>query len=147
MPSDNSIATQLVDLSHKYGGGQYNLQSAAEVRWARIQDSLARNPTFDLTVPRYQTAYAETVFPYQFMVDGRSSNRSLDLGVARGFFQRGQFPHDFWRRNGSFGVEELAADINTIITSHPIAPGSSTGVGNYTVNQDDVADKVRFGSL
>ncbi|KAL9935783.1 hypothetical protein V8E36_005360 [Tilletia maclaganii] len=50
------------DLSKKYGGGKYNLTAAGEIRWARIQDSIKRNPTFDFTTPRYFTAYGESLF-------------------------------------------------------------------------------------
>lgn len=121
------------------------MEAAKEVRWARIQDSMARNPTFDFTTPRFDTAYAESAFPYRFMVDGRSNNGSLDLDVARGFFQYGRFPPDFHRRNGSFGSTDLDIDAGAIGAAHPINPGRNNGAGNYTV--DTTNSNVRPGLL
>ena len=105
---------QLVNTSNAYGGGYYNASTAAEVRWNRILDSKARNPTFDFTSPRYVTAYAESVFPFRFFVDGRNQSGALDLKSARGFFQRGQFPTGFHRRNGSFGLNEIGPDVDAV---------------------------------
>jgi hypothetical protein len=128
---------QLVTTSNTYGGGMYNGSVAAQVRWNRIQDSMARNPTFDFTTPRYFTAYAESAFPYRFFVDGRNQSGQLNLTVARGFFQNGHFPADFHRRNGSFGFAEISADIGDIFEAHPIAPGHNEGAGNYVLDPED----------
>jgi len=115
----------------------YNGSVAKQVRWNRIQDSMARNPTFDFTTPRYFTAYAESAFPYRFFVDGRNQSGQLDLTVARSFFQNGQFPPDFHRRNGSFGGDDISNDIADIFSAHPIAPGHNEGAGNYTLDPED----------
>ncbi|KZP07573.1 heme-thiolate peroxidase [Athelia psychrophila] len=120
-----------------YGGGKYNLSAAAEVRWARIQDSMARNPTFTFTTPRYFTAYAESAFPYRFFVDGRDTSASLNTTVARGFFQGTQFPEDFYRRNGTFGLSNIGADLEALAEAHPIEPGHNIGAGNYTLDPED----------
>jgi unspecific peroxygenase len=128
---------QLVNASNIYGGGYYNAAAAAEVRWNRIQDSQARNPTFDFTTPRYVTAYAESVFPYRFFVDGRNQSGLLNLTVARGFFQDSQFPADFYRRNGSFGLNDIGPDIDLLGQAHPISPGHNEGAGNYVLNPED----------
>ena len=128
---------QLVETSNKYGGGMYNATVAAEVRWNRIQDSMARNPTFDFTTPRYFTAYAESAFPYRFFVDGRNQSGQLDLIVARDFFQKHQFPKDFHRRNGSFGLNEIGNDIAQLFAVHPIVPGHNEGAGNYVHDIND----------
>jgi hypothetical protein len=115
----------------------YNAAAAAQVRWNRIQDSMARNPTFDFTTPRYFTAYAESAFPYRFFVDGRNQSGQLNLTVARDFFQKGHFPKDFYRRNGSFGLNEISPDIDELFAAHPIAPGHNEGAGNYVLNPED----------
>lgn len=128
---------QLVSASNQFGSGKYTPSAAAEVRWNRIQDSLARNPSFDFTTPRYFTAYAESIFPYRFFVDGRSTTAELDLTVARGFFQNGTFPADFYRRQGSFGFTDIAPDIATLYIPHPISPGHNEGTGNYVANPED----------
>ena len=128
---------QLITTSNAYGGGKYNASVAAQVRWNRIQDSMARNPTFDFTTPRYFTAYAESAFPYRFFVDGRNQTGQLDLTVARNFFQEHRFPKDFYRRNGSIGFNEIGADIAELFAVHEIAPGHNEGAGNYVLDPED----------
>ncbi|KAF7974457.1 hypothetical protein HWV62_12206 [Athelia sp. TMB] len=123
--------------SAAYGAGKYNATAAAEVRWARIQDSMARNPEFDLTTPRYFTVYAESVFPYRFFVDGRDTSGAVSTTVARGFFENTQFPAQFHRRNGSFGLEALGPDIHALSNAHPINPGHNEGAGNYVLDPED----------
>ncbi|KAK0553577.1 hypothetical protein OC844_006271 [Tilletia horrida] len=127
----------LVSKSKQYGGGKYNLSAAAEVRWARIQDSIARNPTFDFTTPRFFTAYGESAFPIRFFVDGRDTSAALDMTTARLFFQNNTFPTDFYRRSGEISTNQLASDILKIAQPHYIQPGYNQGAGNYVVKQDD----------
>ncbi|KZP09818.1 hypothetical protein FIBSPDRAFT_963680 [Athelia psychrophila] len=107
----------ILDKSAAYGDGKYNLTSAAEVRWTHLQDSITRNPFFEFVTPRYFTAYAESVFPYRF----------FDT----------QFPADFHRRNGSFGIAEVGADIKVLLSTHPILPGHNDGAGNYVLDPED----------
>jgi unspecific peroxygenase len=78
-------------------------------------------------------------------VDGRNQSGALDLKSARGFFQRGQFPTGFHRRNGSFGLNEIGPDVDAVAEAHPIAPGHNEGVGNYVLNPEDpgLSDGVR----
>lgn len=146
LPFHPNPPLQFIGISEKYGGGQYNIEAAAELRYARIQDSMARNPTFDFTVPRTATAYAESVFPFRFMVDGRSNNGSLDLTVARSFFQEGRFPNDFYRRSGAFGTAGVSNDSDVLFAAHPVLPGSNNGVGNYTISAEDVSGQVNMSS-
>lgn len=132
---------QLTATSKQYGAGKYNQTVAAEVRWNRIQDSIARNPNFTFVTPRIFTAYAESAFPYLYFVDGRStldgSKPQLNLTVARGFFQDGKFPEDFWRRNGSAGRTAIGDEIDVLTKVHPIAAGNNQGAGNYVVDPTD----------
>jgi hypothetical protein len=72
-------------------------------------------------------------------VDGRNQSGALDLTTARGFFQNGQFPEGFYRRNGSFGLNEIGPDIAALTAAHPIAPGHNEGAGNYVLNPEDTA--------
>lgn len=133
-----------METSNEFGDGKYNVTVAAEVRWNRILDSMARNPSFNFLIPRYFTAYAESVFPYRFFVDGRDAileeNPQLDLTAARGFFQNSEYPVDFWRRNGSFGLSStpgIGADIDAVSAPHFILPGVNEGAGNYVVDPTD----------
>ncbi|KAE8222688.1 hypothetical protein CF319_g4159 [Tilletia indica] len=127
----------LVSKSKQYGGGKYNLTAAAEVRWARIQDSIARNPNFDFTTPRYFTAYGESSFPIRFFVDGRDTSAALGMTNARLFFQNNTFPADFYRRSGELTVGQLSGDIIQIAQRHYIQPGANKGAGNYVVDSND----------
>ncbi|KAK0544810.1 hypothetical protein OC845_005406 [Tilletia horrida] len=126
-----------VDKSNKYGGGKYNLTAAAEIRWARIQDSIARNPSFDFTTPRYFTAYGESAFPLHFFVDGRKTPEELDLVSARSFFQTNKFPKGFYRREGEHGIPDLISDVFYMAQRHFIKPGRTQGKGNYVVDPND----------
>ncbi|RXW13318.1 heme-thiolate peroxidase [Candolleomyces aberdarensis] len=61
------IILQLVDFSNRYGGGFYDYTVEAELRYSRIQDSIATNTEFTFKNVRYITAYGETVFPVNFL--------------------------------------------------------------------------------
>ena len=112
------------------------MTAATELRFKRIQDSIATNPTFTFVSPRFITAYAESVFPLFFFVDGRVSNAQLDLTAARGFFQNSQMPDGFFRANRSIGLS--SPDFNNalfhVFETHPIQPGRNEGVGNYVLD-------------
>ena len=118
---------QFSDFSNRFGAGKYNTSVAAEFRFQRIQDSIATNPEFSFVSPRYFTAYAESVFPFLFFVDGRLSDGQLDLTVARGFFQNSEMPDKFHRANRSIGFNEISDPISTIFAAHPIQPGKNQG--------------------
>jgi hypothetical protein len=66
-----SETIQFADFSNRFGAGKYNLTVAGELRIQRIQESIATNPEFSFVSPRYVTAYAESVFPINFFIDGR----------------------------------------------------------------------------
>ncbi|CAA7263571.1 unnamed protein product [Cyclocybe aegerita] len=124
-----TLFDQFVDFSNRFGGGKYNLTVAAELRFKRIQDSIATNPQFDFTSPRYFTAYAESVFPINFFVDGRRNDGQLDMDDARGFFQLNRMPDKFFRPNGTRGTQGL----DEIAMAYPIQPGGNVGtVNSYT---------------
>lgn len=125
---------QFVSYSNRFGGGKYNLTVAAELRWQRIQQSIATNPNFIFVSLRYFTAYAESVFPVAFFVDGRSGDQQLNMADARGFFQNMQMPTNFFRPNISSGLTEVGSGIDMVFAPHPIQPGNNRGVGNYVLD-------------
>ena len=85
--------------------------------------------------PRFVTAYAETVFPILFFIDGRVADGQLDLNAARGFFQKMQMPDGFFRANQSNGFNgDLGVGMNQVFKAHPIQPGANQGVGNYVLD-------------
>lgn len=102
---------------------------AAELRFKRIQDSIATNPNFSFVSPRYFTAYAESTFPIAFFVDGRKDDGQLDLKTARTFFQEGRFPDGFFRANGPHD----GSGTSDLFAAHPVMPGENHGVNNYTL--------------
>ncbi|KIJ34055.1 hypothetical protein M422DRAFT_263846 [Sphaerobolus stellatus SS14] len=144
---NESLFQELVSFSNKFGAGNYNLSVAAQFRFQRIQDSIATNPTFSFVSPRYYTAYAESVFPTVFFVDGRVANGQLSMDVARGFFQNMSMPPGFFRTNKSAGLSAIATGIGQVFLPHPIEPGSNQGaVNTYEVNPNS-ADFTNFCKL
>ncbi|KAF5327645.1 hypothetical protein D9619_004131 [Psilocybe cf. subviscida] len=134
---NETLFQELVSFSNKFGGGFYNIATAREFRFQRIQDSIATNPQFSFISPRYYTAYAESVFPIVFFIDGRNSTLNLDLDVARGFFQDGRLPDGFFRANISTTLNRVGGGIDAIFSAHPIEPGANNGsVNSYTLDPD-----------
>ncbi|KAF8956879.1 Chloroperoxidase [Flammula alnicola] len=128
---NETLFDEFVDFSNRFGAGKYNLTVAGELRFQRIQDSIATNPTFSFVSPRYFTAYAESVFPIKFFVDGRQADGQLDLDVARGFFQNSRMPPNFHRANQSM----TATGDRVVAAAHPIQPGRNVGgVNNYVLD-------------
>ncbi|KAF6755033.1 hypothetical protein DFP72DRAFT_898260 [Ephemerocybe angulata] len=98
-----------IDYSNRFGGGFYNLTVAQELRWQRIQESIATNPTF--------------------FVDGRNPVRALSMANATLFFKDSKFPVDFWRPAAPSGADGIAE----VFSAHPIAPGKNmNGINSYT---------------
>lgn len=129
---------QLVQISKDVGGGKYNVSAAAEVRFQRFQDSVKNNPTFNFANPRFATAFAETVFPLAFFIDGRVTDQelALDLDSMRGFFQNSRMPRDFWRRGVPLGLtgpgaDAAAATFAFVQTAHDYFPGFNNGTGKF----------------
>ncbi|KAJ3515821.1 heme-thiolate peroxidase [Agrocybe chaxingu] len=67
---NETLFEQFVEYSNRFGGGSYNLATAAELRFKRIQDGIETNPQFSLVGLRYFSAYGESVAPINFFVDG-----------------------------------------------------------------------------
>ncbi|RXW20973.1 heme-thiolate peroxidase [Candolleomyces aberdarensis] len=105
-----TASTRPCSTSNRYGGGFYNLTVVGELRFQRLQDSIATNPQFTFKNVRYFTGYGESVFPVNFFVDGRQTDQKLDIDSARSFFKDMRFPPDFFRpampmsNNGIFDV-------------------------------------------
>jgi hypothetical protein len=125
---------QFSNFSIRFGAGNYNGTVAGELRFQRIHDSIAINPEFSFVSPRYFTAYAESVFPFLFFVDGRVSDGQLNLTVARDFFQNASMPEGFFRPNRSIGLVEINDPMTAVFNAHPIQPGKNQGVNNYVVD-------------
>ncbi|RXW16171.1 heme-thiolate peroxidase [Candolleomyces aberdarensis] len=126
---NQTLFDQFVDFSNRFGGGFYNYTVAAALRFQRIQESIATNPQFSFISPRFFTAYAESTFPVNFFVDGRSTEKKLNMDDATLFFRDGKFPNDFHRASKPSATE----GINLIFEAHPIAPGENQDgkVNNY----------------
>jgi len=131
---NETLFEQFSNFSVQFGGGKYNITAAAELRHQRIQQSIATNPQFSFISPRYFTAFAESIFPLVFFVDGRVADQELNLTDARGFFQNSQMPDGFFRAKQPFGLNEIGNGIDVIFAAHPIQPGENQGVGNYVLN-------------
>ncbi|KAF6755032.1 aromatic peroxygenase precursor [Ephemerocybe angulata] len=126
---NQTLFNQFVDFSNRFGDGLYNLTVAAELRNQRIKESIATNPKFDFTSPRFFTAYAESVFPLNFFVDGRNPVRALSMENANLFFRDMRFPVDFHRAAAPIGGKGL----RDVFAPYPIKPGKNiNGINTYT---------------
>ncbi|EJD38504.1 heme-thiolate peroxidase [Auricularia subglabra TFB-10046 SS5] len=140
---NETLFDQLVETSKQFGGGRYNLSAAGEFRFRRIQDSIARNPTFRFSNPRVSTAYAESVFPFAYFIDGRlvgddvRAAQGLDLGVMRGFFEDARMPPGFVRREGAFGLGAVGDASDLVRALHPVRPGFNNGTTDSYVEDKD----------
>lgn len=83
-------------------------------------------------------------------IDGRNDtaeNLNLNLDVARGFFQDGKMPDDFFRANFSTTINKAGGGIHAVFSPHPIQPGGNNGtVNSYTLDPDS-ADFTDFCKL
>ncbi|TFK21070.1 Cloroperoxidase [Coprinopsis marcescibilis] len=127
---NQTLFDQFVEYSNRFGGGFYNYSVAAELRFQRIQQSIATNPEFDLRGFRHFTAFGETVFAVNMFTDGRKTGAEagqLDLKSARSFFRDGRYPRGFHRANKPTAGE----GVEIVLAAHPVAPGHNVGVNNY----------------
>ncbi|KAJ2914351.1 heme-thiolate peroxidase, partial [Candolleomyces efflorescens] len=129
---NQTLFDKFVDFSNRYGGGFYNLTVAAELRYSRIQDSIATNPEFQFRNVRFITAYGESVFPINLFVDGRSSERKLSMPDATSFFRDMKFPDDFHRSS----VPASNENATSLLAVHPWSPGfnANNQLDNYVVD-------------
>ncbi|KAJ2921464.1 heme-thiolate peroxidase, partial [Candolleomyces eurysporus] len=129
---NETLFDKFVDFSNRYGGGFYNLTVAGELRFQRLQDSIATNPQFTFKNVRYFTGYGESVFPINFFVDGRKTNKKLDMDSARSFFRDMRFPPDFFRS----AMPMSNNGIIDVFLMHPFLPGGNLDgkVNNFAVD-------------
>jgi unspecific peroxygenase len=117
-----------------YGNGYFNRTVAGELRYHRIQQSIANNPAFEMLGFRHTTAYAEASFPATFFVDGRVTGAMaghLDMATAERFFKGMQFPKDFHRP----AAPVSGSTIEAIYAAHPTEPGRNVnGTNTFEVD-------------
>ncbi|TFK18228.1 aromatic peroxygenase precursor [Coprinopsis marcescibilis] len=132
---NQTLFDQFIEFSNRYGNGFYNLTVAAELRFRRIQQSIATNPTFSMVGLRHITIYGEATFPVNFFVDGRRTGAQagqLSIPDATSFFRDMRFPRGFFRSATAGGA--TGADI--LFNAHPIQPGRNVGgVNNFVEDQ------------
>ncbi|TFK21675.1 aromatic peroxygenase precursor [Coprinopsis marcescibilis] len=123
---------QFVDFSNRFGNGFYNYTVGGELRFHRIQQSIATNPQFSIRGFRHITAYGEAAFVANLFVDGRKTGANahhLDMDSALNFFRDMRFPRGFFRPSSPTAAE--GADI--IFAAHPTQPGRNNGAVNSFV--------------
>ncbi|KAJ2930464.1 heme-thiolate peroxidase, partial [Candolleomyces eurysporus] len=128
---NETLFEKFVDFSNEYGDG-YNLTVAGELRFQRLQDSIATNPQSSFKNVRYFTGYGESAFPINFFVDGRKTDRKIDMASARSFFKDMRFPPEFHRPSKPTSNEGIAE----ILAMHPfLSSGNVDGkVNNFMVD-------------
>ncbi|KIJ30163.1 hypothetical protein M422DRAFT_187474 [Sphaerobolus stellatus SS14] len=130
---NQTLFNQFANFSNQFGDGNYNLTTAEEYRFFRIQQSIAENPQFSFISPRFFTAYFESAFPLVFFVDGRQADGQLSVENATSFFRDMQFPDDFHRADGSQTADLVNNAATAIFSAHPMQPGGNNGtVNSYT---------------
>ena len=124
------------------GDGFITIESASLQKALRINDSIARNPNFSFDLPRYLTAYAETIFPLAFFVSNQTANTTLNatLDNARSFFDVHQYPEGFYRRQTPYDFDQVFAMYGKTLSLVGVLPGHNEGVGNYVVNSKEPAN-------
>ena len=130
----------MIDFSNRFGDGNYNLSVASELKFQRIQDSIATNPNFSFVAPRYIIAYGEAVVPIAMFVDGRQADGQLDMKTARSFFQNSRYPDNFFRAEGNYVNDILAIGSPTLLSAHPVKPGKNQGRLNSYIPDPHSAD-------
>jgi hypothetical protein len=125
-----------VEFSDLYGDGFYDLTVAGELRDQLLQESIATNPEFSFKNVRYFTAYSETVFPINFFVDGRKTEKKLDMDSAQSFFRDMKFPPDFYRSATPIADQGLSG----MFKVHPFLPGGNLDgkINNFAVDPTSV---------
>ena len=115
------------------------VESASLQKSLRINDSIARNPTFSFDTPRYLTAYAETTFPLAFFVSNQTVDTTINatLDNARSFYELHKYPDGFYRRQGTYDFTQVGIMFDKIFGMVRVMPGRNEGVGNYVVNPED----------
>ncbi|KAJ2925174.1 heme-thiolate peroxidase, partial [Candolleomyces eurysporus] len=129
---NQTLFDKFVDFSNRYGDGFYNLTVAGELRFQRLQDSIATNPQFSFKNVRFFTAYGESAFPINFFVDGRRTDKKLDMASALSFFKDMRYPPDFFRPPTPISNQGIAE----IFAMHPFQPGGNADgkVNNFVVD-------------
>ncbi|KIJ44698.1 hypothetical protein M422DRAFT_167933 [Sphaerobolus stellatus SS14] len=122
----------LLAYATKYGvNGTYDVTAASELRYERLQDSIATNPQLVFTSPRILSAYSEAVFPTVYFVDGRLNNRQLTQQAATSFFAMQRMPQDFHRQPAPVSFEVIEPLTGKLFKDHPFVPGVNHGKNNY----------------
>jgi len=140
---NQTLWDEFADFCNRFGAGKYNFTVAGELRFQRIQDSIATNPNFSFVGARYFTAYAESTFPIHFFIDGRQKDGQLDLNAALGFFRDMQYPVGFFRA----GSPQGSAGLSAVAETHPVPPGANQGKLNSYTPDPNSADLSSFCKL
>ncbi|KAH6905841.1 aromatic peroxygenase precursor [Coprinopsis sp. MPI-PUGE-AT-0042] len=130
-----ALFEQFKNFSMIYGNGFFNHTVAGELRYHRIQESIATNPNFDIRGFRHTTLYGEAAFVSEFFVDGRKTGAEagqLDMVTAESFLKDGRFPVDFHRS----AIPVAAVGTAQIFAAHPTEPGRNVnGVNTFEVDR------------
>ncbi|KAH6905855.1 Chloroperoxidase [Coprinopsis sp. MPI-PUGE-AT-0042] len=126
---------QFKNFSMIYGNGFFNHTVAGELRYHRIQESIANNPEFDMRGLRHINLYGEAAFVSEFFVDGRKTGAEagqLDMVTAELFLKDNRFPVDFHRS----AIPVAPAGAAQIFAAHPTDPGRNVnGVNTFEVDR------------
>lgn len=131
---NETLFKQFTSFAQEFGAnGTYDMNTAAELRHQRLQQSIQNNPNLSFVSPRILSAYSEAVFPTIFFVDGRLNSGQLNLDAARSFFDTNMMPTGFHRQPAPVSFPTVTTLIQRVFDKHPFTPGINHGVNNFTL--------------
>jgi len=132
---NETLFDEFVDFSNRFGGGNYTMNVAAELRNQRVLDSIATNPELSYAGRQF-SAVAEAALPALLFIDGRHDiELGLTMDAARDFFQKMHMPDDFFRAAEPHTLSNIRGFVKMINDAHPFLPGMNVGaVNNYVVD-------------
>ncbi|KIJ38244.1 hypothetical protein M422DRAFT_176867, partial [Sphaerobolus stellatus SS14] len=139
----------LILFSNKFGARNYNVtRRRSAVAFAKTLYSIATNPQFSFVSPRYYTAYAESVFPTIFFVDGRVANCQFNTdGAPFISYNNISLLCDFFRYCRHLGRDDARAAVREVFAAHPIEPGANQGAINTFTLDPELTDFSDFCKL
>ncbi|KAE8251370.1 hypothetical protein A4X13_0g4023 [Tilletia indica] len=128
-----NLFNKLKSFNDQYGNGSATVDSLAQYRYQRFQESKADNPYFSFVFPRYFFSYAETSLVLNSFPSAakNTSGVSTDLSDLSSFFVNQTFPDEWYRKATPFGLLDIAVGATEILTRKFVLPGQNSGKGNY----------------
>ncbi|KAG8213290.1 hypothetical protein J3R82DRAFT_11765 [Butyriboletus roseoflavus] len=119
---------ELVYAANLAGDGMTTVESTSLQNSLRINDSIARNPTFWFDTPHYLTAYVEMSCPLAF-VSNQTANMRLNvtLDSVRSFYEIHKYPEGFYRHQAPYDFVKVSIMFDNVFNLIRVPPGQNEG--------------------